>query len=377
MKNNRFSSIRKFHLSTAAVILASLLAGCGKSEIQTYRVAKEDSQSTPVPPHEHLAADRPAVPHVHSTVPEGWNEVQREGIRAASYQVNRPNGKMAQVAIIPLQRAGDIELQSINMWRTSELGLKPFDAAELKSASQEVQVGDTKGFLVDMTAETPGPKGLTRILGALARRGDIMWFVKMTGDNTIVSEQKDNFLKFLKSLEFHEASPEEATQVAANTPPVPSAEKPISSNAAKAPSDAFEPNFKVPANWTEKAPGPMILRAFTVTGDGGQAEVTISRFPGATGGMLPNVNRWRGQLGLPPIAAADPKEGVEMVEVGGKKDAYLVDVKGTNARSGKPARLVALGVPYKGETWFFKLLGDEAVVAKEKDAFVKFVVSAY
>ena len=66
-----------------------------------------------------------------------------------------------------------------------------------------------------------------------------------------------------------------------------------------------------------------------------------------------------------------------MVEVGGKKDSYLVDIKGTNPRTGKQARMVALGVPHRGETWFFKLLGDEPVVAKEKDAFVQFIVGAY
>jgi hypothetical protein len=247
----------------------------------------------------------------------------------------------------------------------------------LKSAGQDIQVGDAKGIFVDMTAEKPGPKGLNRILGAVAERGNIMWFVKMSGDTGVVADQKEKFVAYLKSLEFHEDSHGQPGQVAANTPPVPSAERPVSTNTKKLPAGSGEPNFKVPANWTEKPAGQMILRAFSVSSDGGQAEITISRFPGETGGMIANVNRWRGQLGLAPLAAAEAGKGVEMLEVGGKKDSYLIDIKGPNARSGKEARLIALGVPYKGETWFFKLLGDESVVAKEKDAFVQFIVSAY
>jgi hypothetical protein len=35
----------------------------------------------------------------------------------------------------------------------------------------------------------------------------------------------------------------------------------------------------------------------------GKAEVTVSAFPGDTGGLLANLNRWRGQIGLEPVQA--------------------------------------------------------------------------
>lgn len=374
MKND-LSFIFRLSAPTAAAALAFLLIGCGNSEIQTYRVAKEDNQTPSVPTtHAHEGAQRPALPHVHSEVPAGWQEVKPEGMRVASYQISGADGKVAQVAVIPLPDKPNMVLESVNMWRT-ELGLKPLDSDELKTAGQEARVGDAQGIVVDMTAETPGPKGLNRIVGALATRSGFVWFVKMVGDSAVVGDNKDKFVAFIKSLEFHEGS--HGAQVAANTPPAPSAEKPISTNTEKVPADSAGPNFKAPANWSEKTPGPMVQRAFNVSGDAGAAEVTISRFPGDTGGMIANVNRWRGQLGLTPLAAAEAGQGIEMVEIGGKKDSYLIDIKGTNARTGKPARMVALGVPSKGETWFFKLLGDEAVVAKEKDAFMQFIVGAY
>lgn len=111
--------------------------------------------------------------------------------------------------------------------------------------------------------------------------------------------------------------------------------------------------------------------------EGGAAEVTISKFPGDVGGMVANIQRWRGQLGLNPGSAEEARKSAEMLEIDGKKDAYMVDLSGTNVRSGKTARMISVGVPYQGETWFFKLMGDDAVVAKEKDKFVQFVKSAF
>lgn len=43
---------------------------------------------------------------------------------------------------------------------------------------------------------------------------------------------------------------------------------------------------------------------------------------------------------------------------------------------GDPADMIVLLVPDGRGTWFYKLMGDKAVVAKEKDALVAFVKSA-
>lgn len=362
--------------SVVAVFSAVLMAGCGDSEIKTYQVAKEDNQPPKINIPAGAPAARPELPHVHSDVPEGWMEGQPEGMRVAAYQVTGKNGRVANVAIIPLPGTSNIELQSVNMWR-EELQLDELDSEQLKEVTQPIEVGDAKGILVDMTASQGGANGTNRTLGAVAERKGIMWFVKMIGDSALVGSQKENFVAFVKSLKFHEGS-HGAPEVAPNTAAAPSAKNAVSANTEKVPEDAGTPKFEAPKNWTAKAPGPMVQQAFTVKGENGEAEVTISKFPGEVGGMIANINRWRGQLGLEPLPQTEAQKSAEMVEVDGEKKAYLVDIKGTNVRGGgKPARLVAMGVPHKGETWFFKLLGDEAVVAKEKDTFVRFVVSAY
>jgi hypothetical protein len=53
-----------------------------------------------------------------------------------------------------------------------------------------------------------------------------------------------------------------------------------------------------------------------------------------------------------------------------------VDFSGTDAKTGKPARLVGAIVPQSGQTWFYKLMGDEQIVAQQKDAFIEFIQSA-
>ena len=273
---------------------------------------------------------------------------------------------MAQVMIIPLPGVSNIELESVNMWR-EELGLKPLNREELTAQAKPVEVGDAKGDMFEMVNAEPqsGKQSGTRTLGAIAEREGILWFAKITGADDLVVEQKPAFIDFLKSLTFEKLAP---TQLAA-------AERPASTNARRIPSQSDAPKWKIPANWQEKTPGPMVTAAYTVTDAQGQADVSISKFPGPVGNLSANVNRWRGQLGLQPLDDAEAEKSAEMVEINGKKNAYMVDLKGAGARAGK--RMVALGVPRDGDTWFYKLIGDEAVVTTEKDPFLKFVLGAY
>jgi hypothetical protein len=281
------------------------------------------------------------------------------------------------VAVIPLPGVSKIELRSVNMWR-EELGLEEITSEELKAQSQTVDVGDAKGVMVELAGNRGGEANEPDIgiLGAVAERGNVTWFIKMAGDRDLVAQNKSQFVSYLKSLEFHDgahdhgAAPVQVAQAEAG-------EKPVSTNTEKLPEGTEKPSFEAPNNWKTKPPGPMITSAYTVQADGGEAEVTVSKFPGDVGGMVANIQRWRGQLGLNPGTAEEARNSAQMLEVGGKKDAYMVDLKGTNVRTGKTARMISIGVPFQGETWFFKLMGDEVAVAKEKDAFVRFVVSAY
>ena len=119
-----------------------------------------------------------------------------------------------------------------------------------------------------------------------------------------------------------------------------------------------------------------LLAKFAIHGpDHAQADVNVSQMAGEGGGLAANVNRWRHQLGLDPVDGTDLDKLVTNVSTGGTP-ASMVDFTGTDAKTGKKARLVGVILPLAGQTWFYKLMGDETIVAQQKDAFIKFIQSA-
>ena len=142
---------------------------------------------------------------------------------------------------------------------------------------------------------------------------------------------------------------------------------------AAASSGQAKPNWEVPSGWKEVPGGQFLVAKFALTGAAdAQASVNVSMSPGDGGGLLANVNRWRGQLGLGPRPKRTWPRKLQSLDLPGGK-ATLADITGQDARTGQKARLLAVVVPRSGETWFYKLMGDAQVVEQEKDAFMKFV----
>jgi hypothetical protein len=188
----------------------------------------------------------------------------------------------------------------------------------------------------------------------------------MRSDTDTVAGARPTFLDFLKTIHFGQATTTATT----------AADPHAGMNMAPASTPAAGPTWATPANWTATTPGLMVLKSFTVSSDASQkAAVSISQFGGEAGGALANVNRWRHQVGLTEITAAELPQAIQPLDAAGTK-ATLVDFSGTDSNTQQPIRLVAVSVPHGGDTWFYKLMGDPAVVGREKDGFVKFVQSA-
>jgi hypothetical protein len=250
-----------------------------------------------------------------------------------------------------------MELANLNMWR-SELQLP----AAQKAESEPITIGPGQGKLFEIAdGKTPG-----RILVAVLDREGMDWYFKMRGGDAIVREQKPAFLDFLKSVSF-EAGTE--TAMAAN----PHASMMTEAAPAAAPAN---PDVALPAGWKEVPPTQFLLAKYMLQGSGdAHAEVSVSMLAGQGGGAIANVNRWRGQLGLSPLSEDDLSKQASAVQVAGGQGT-LVDMTGTDAKTGKPARLIGVIAPQAGETWFYKLMGDEQVVGQQKDAFTKFIQTA-
>ena len=129
--------------------------------------------------------------------------------------------------------------------------------------------------------------------------------------------------------------------------------------------------WTAPAHWQPKQASAMRKGSYTVTGEGGAtADLSITAFPGDVGGEVANVNRWRGQLQLAPLVDAEISAAITRLKHDGLTIG-VVDFASPAATGGQ--RMLGAMVAFDGSTWFFKLTGPDALVAKEKPAFLAFL----
>ncbi len=133
--------------------------------------------------------------------------------------------------------------------------------------------------------------------------------------------------------------------------------------------------WTTPAGWTEVPPSEMRVASFKVAGAGGkQADVSVIPLPGMAGTDPANVNRWRGQVGLPELPDDGLQKTAESVEAGGQP-AQLYDIAGTNPGSGDKERILGVIQHRDDMAWFYKMTGDADLVEQQKPAFIEFLKS--
>lgn len=351
--------------------LPLLLGACRDSKIAVYQIPKENDAPAPavaaaVPPAGDMAGTVVAKadgPGLTWTAPAQWQSKPASGMRKATYVV--AEGAELAVTAFP----GDVggELANVNRWR-GQLAVTPITEGELPGAVTRLTAGGLQIAVVDILGGTPDKPA--RMLGAMVPNGGATWFFKLIGPDSTVAMAKPAYLEFLQTLKVADASAPAAAPVTAEA-------------AAPAPVDmantivnkAEGPGLKwtVPANWQSRPATAMRKATYAVPGENGAAgDLSVTAFPGDVGGELANLNRWRGQLQLAPLAEADVAGAVTRLSPNGLS-VTVVDFSGGTAD--KPARLLGAIVPYEGATWFFKLTGPVDLVAREKPAFLNFVQS--
>jgi hypothetical protein len=127
--------------------------------------------------------------------------------------------------------------------------------------------------------------------------------------------------------------------------------------------------WQAPARWKAKPLSAMRKGSFAVAGSAGtNADLSITAFPGDVGGELANVNRWRGQVQLPALTPDDLAGAVTHQTYHGLSFT-IVEAKS----AGSAQRILGAIVPYGDSTWFFKLMGPDAVVTAAKPEFLAFL----
>ncbi len=113
----------------------------------------------------------------------------------------------------------------------------------------------------------------------------------------------------------------------------------------------------------------MRIGSFQVKGANGRnADISVVLLSGEAGGDLANINRWRGQISLSPIDAANLSKESKTISPAGRSMLFI-----NFANQNK--RLMAAIYRSHERTWFFKMTGDDDVVAAEKTSFLRFLQS--
>jgi hypothetical protein len=247
-------------------------------------------------------------------LPEGWSETDNpaRGMRYKTLRITPPGEAALDVAVS--EARGDL-LANVNRWRRQDLGLPEFPTeAALREARpvviQEIPLPDQKLILVDMTGTKPrrGPQGM---------------------------------------------------------PPMGPAGNPAPPAAGL--------TFNVPEDWRKVTPPRSAIPidyAFSISKESATPEVTLIQMPTLDKSQWAgNIDRWRKQVGLPPLQELPKNEPT--LSVAGKESPYL-DFTG----EGKDPKRLLVVVYEKGPiTWYIKMLAPAETVAKQKAAFENFAKS--
>lgn len=136
-------------------------------------------------------------------------------------------------------------------------------------------------------------------------------------------------------------------------------------------------HWETPAGWTELAPTGTREANFKVAGDA-KTECYLTRLAGSAGGLESNINRWRTQISLPPLAADEIAKLPRLEWLGA--EAVLVNFegqwKGMSGTEGEQGwRLVGLLSVRPDESLFLKMVGPSEVVSANLEPFVMLAAS--
>ncbi len=139
------------------------------------------------------------------------------------------------------------------------------------SGCRDQSIGVYKAVPVTRQLESDAnAEAVYRMIAAIADRPDATWYFKMSGPVDVVAEQQMAWVEFLKSVTFGDT----------------------------------EPSWQLPEDWSSEGFQDMgssgfSMRIANIATASDLVAVSVSSLP-AGQELLPNVNRWRGQLGLGP-----------------------------------------------------------------------------
>ena len=342
--------------------LTLAIAGCESPQVRSYDAPKDHALTAIRAPSDLGGGDHaghnhgPEIPFW--TLPSGWEERAGTGMRWATIFLG-PEDDRLEIRVTPLSQTARDPLSNVNRWR-EQIGLSHIGPAELSSYLRTVAVEGRERHLVDLSAPAQGDIAAQRLLAAIVPGEDRVWFFLLLGDSDKVAPHADDFDRFV--LETRLAHTEGPTQPAAPARPAAGAQP------ASTGGQDETMSWTLPAGWAPDPHASTNMRVATFrSSETGGIEVTITRFPGSVGGLLANVNRWRGQLGLAPVSELSQQPLGQTTVAGSPARTLDLVAEGNNS---KAMRVLLIERP--ALTWFVKMTGPESEVQKEGTRFESF-----
>ncbi len=137
-----------------------------------------------------------------------------------------------------------------------------------------------------------------------------------------------------------------------------------------APAGSGALRWTLPKGWTQA--GASAMRYATLKASvPGKVDVSVVVLPGPAGGELANVNRWRGQIGLPPIDEAALSSARKTIHT----TAGDLSVFDFTSDGDVKTRMIAGLLSADGNTWFVKMVGDAGPVGTARPEFIHLLES--
>lgn len=420
--------------SLAFMLIVVTICGCGsrssREEIPTVQEKTASAPSAPmsVPLSEaerlginptggpgrrampaNLADASASADNLSYETPQGWTPKPPSGMRTLDFAIEGMPEVECYFSVLPGGGGGLVP--NVNRWR-KQMGLPQLSEGEIQALPKKPLLGD-QGTFLDVegtftgmgTTEHPG----YRLLGLILVRDGMAYFAKMTGPAEQVAAQTDNFLRFCASLQMQNADTETApTAPSADSasqrplpeghPPVPGrenlpADHPPIGNSDNLPAghpdvsgvmppqtpagavDVSKLHWSAPEGW-QRAPERM-MRVVTYTV--GDCECYITTLSGAAGGIEANINRWRQQMGQPPLTPEEIKALPTITVLG--EPVPFVTIEGTyTGMSGDAlpnATMFGTVRAIEGQTLFVKMVGPTEQMKPQEQNFRAFCESLH
>ena len=130
--------------------------------------------------------------------------------------------------------------------------------------------------------------------------------------------------------------------------------------------------WRNPESWVPSSGSSMRLASFDVPYRGGMGDFSLILLSGDGGGIVPNINRWRGQLGLEPQLLLEIERS--MINHKGELGEYkIINIVNNQNNSAFLAAIIPLGK----QTLFAKLSINVSGIAEVESEFVEFCSSIH